>query len=241
MTLLTHPRRALLTGAAAIAFGAGATAGAAHADGFVVNDPALNVPANKIEHVVHEVDIDGVRPQHTLDELWLGSDKAHLVERDVATGKVVGESAWDRGHGVAWDSSSGELHVIDDHSVTPPYQTLSQEAAVWRHTFETGASAQTGETTINGRRSLLLQSVPGKWKTDEPSGVTTMTVDAETFTLYEIKTVLAKEHFSQDVKLKSAETIARTKADESVFDLLPKGQAAKAARRHAKAHKHHRR
>ncbi|WCB92840.1 hypothetical protein DSM104299_01540 [Baekduia alba] len=250
MTPFTHllrPRRALVTGAAALAFATGAFAGVAQADGFVINDPALAVPSNKIEHVVHETTIAGDFPRHTYDELYLGSDKAHWISRDVASGKVVSETAFDRGHAVTWDAKSNKLQTLDDKDTTPPWQSLAQEAANWQHTFATGASAQTGETTVNGRRALQLQSVPGKWKTDEPSGVTTMTVDAESFTLYEIKTVLAKYSFSQDVKLKSFETVARTAANESVFALLPKGAAAKAvaarnkAKAKAKAKKHHRR
>jgi hypothetical protein len=260
MTPLTLPRPrrtggALLGGLAALAFAAGAAAGSAQADDFVVNDPALGVPANKIEHVVRETTIAGDRPRHTLDELYLGSDKAHWISRDADSGKVVSETTFDRGHGVMWDAKSNELQTIDDKDPTPPWQTVAQEAAIWKHFLGTGATAQTGETTVNGRRALLLQSVPGKWKTDEPSGVTTMTVDAENFTLYEIKTVLAKYDFSQDVKLKSFDTVDRTAAKESVFALLPKGAAAKAvaarkhaaakkksaARKHAKAKRHGRR
>jgi hypothetical protein len=100
--------------------------------------------------------------------------------------------------------------------------------------------------------------VPGKWVTDEPSGVTTMVVDAETFVPYDLKTVLAKQDFTQDVAIKTFETIDRNAQTEQLFALLEhrgakhaviaKRKAAKtkkkAAKKHTKKHaaaKKHRR
>src|SRR4051812_39701760 len=96
MTLtLTRRGRALLAGLATTAFVAGAGAGSAQAAGGLgnPNDPALNVPADKIEHVVREVTTTGVAGRHTLDELYLGSDKAHWISRDLA-GRIVRESTY---------------------------------------------------------------------------------------------------------------------------------------------------
>jgi hypothetical protein len=240
LTLALRRGRGLLAGLATAAFMAGA--GAAHADGFVVNDPALNVPSGKIEHVVREFHTTGSYGRHTLDELYLGSDKAHWISRDVKTGAIVRETTFDRGRSLTFDTADNTITELDDKLSTPPWQTVAQEAAIWRHAFEEGKTRQTGETTVGGRRALVLESVPGKWVTDEPSGVTTMVVDAETFVPYDLKTVLAKFDFSQDVAIKSVETLDRTAANEKLFALTPHQGAKhatmagkkKATKKHAK-------
>jgi hypothetical protein len=253
MTPLTLPvRRRAVAGLAATAFAVGAAAGSAHAGGFVVNDPALDVPANKIEHVVREISTTGQYGRHTLDELYLGSDRAHWISRDFATGKVIRETTFDRGKSLTYDAAENTITPMDDTATTPPWQTVAQEAAVWRNALQTGATRQTGETTVGGRRALVLESVRGKWTTDEPSQVTTMVVDAETFEPYDLKTVLDKYAFTQDVAIRSFETIDRTAADEGVFDLLrhdgarraqaSKKQATKksaARKKHAAAKRRH--
>jgi hypothetical protein len=249
LTLLTRRRaiRGVVAGLAASA----AAAGSAHAGGFVVNDPALNVPAGKIEHVVRELSTTGRYGRHTLDELYLGSDRAHWISRDAKTGKIVRETSFDRGRSLTYDAAENTITPMDDTATTPPWQTVAQEAAVWRDALQTGATRQTGETTVGGRRALVLESVRGTWTTDEPSQVTTMVVDAETFGPYDIKTVLDKYSFTQDVAIRSFETVDRTAANEGVFDLLrhagakgattAKRKATKksAKRRHAAAKRRH--
>jgi hypothetical protein len=251
--------RAVLAGLAVTAFAAGASAGAAHADGFVVNDPALDVPAGKIEHVVRDFHTTGSYGRHTLDELYLGSDKAHWISRDIKTGKIVRETTFDRGKSLTYEADTNTITEMDDRMSSPPWQTVAQEAAIWKHTFQEGKTRQTGETTVDGRRALVLESVPGKWVTDEPSGVTTMVVDAETFVPYDVKTVLAKQDFTQDVAITKLETLDRNAQTEQLFALTehqgakhaviakkkPTTKAKKkAAKKHAKKHaavKKHRR
>jgi hypothetical protein len=74
-----------------------------------------------------------------------------------------------------------------------------------------------GEKTVDGRRALITQSVPGKWRSDEPEAVTTAVVDAETFRLYERSTVHPSGAFSQT-------------ATHDVVELLPAGAASARAR-----------
>jgi hypothetical protein len=238
--------RTLLAGLAAAALAAGVSAGAAHADGFVVNDPALDVPADKIEHVVRDFHTTGSYGRHTRDELYLGSDKAHWISRDAKTGRIVRETTFDRGKSLTYEADTNTITEMDDRMSTPPWQTVAQEAAVWKHAFAEGKTRQTGETTVNGRRALVLESVPGRWVTDEPSGVTTMVVDAETFVPYDIKTVLVKQDFTQDVAITTFETLDRTAQSEQLFGLLrhegakhaviAKKKAAKAKKKAAKKH-----
>jgi hypothetical protein len=235
MTALTLPTRRLIAGLATAALASGAAAGAAQADGFTVNDPALNVPANKIEHVVREVQMTGHDGHHTLDELYLGSNRAHWISRDATTGKIVRETTFDHGTSLAYDAAANEIDELDDVDSTPPWQTVAQEAAVWRDALATGKTRQTGTTTVDGHAALVLESVPGKWTTDEPSQVTTMVVDAQTFEPYDIKTVLSKLSFSQDIAIRSFETLDRTAATEGLFTMTPH-HGAKHAQTAAKKH-----
>lgn len=221
-TPLTILRRAALTGAALAALGT------ASASAFTLNDPALAVPSDKIEHVVREITIKSTQPTHIRTELFLASDRAHWISRDATTNQVVGETTFTKGQ---------------DGLTTPPWQSVAQEADNWRHVFDEGKTRQVGETTVNGRRALILESIRGKWVTDEDAQSTTMVVDAETFTLYDIKTVIDKDDFSQDIAIRSLETLPRTAQNERLLDPLSatatkakaaKTKAAKKAKKQAK-------
>jgi hypothetical protein len=216
----TSPLRAAVAAVAALALPGAGGAGVAGAS---VNpdDPALAVPAGKIEHVVRDFRTTGDYGRHTIQELWLGSDRSHWISRDATTGRIVRETTFDRGRSLTFDATENSLRTMTDVGTTPPWPTLAQEAAIWRDAFATGKTRQVGETTALGRRALVLQSVEGKWKTDEPSQVTTMIVDAETFTVYEVKNVLAKHDFEQDDTVKSYETLDRTPATEALFAMTP--------------------
>jgi hypothetical protein len=215
--LPTRRGASLLAGLATLAFAGGAAAGSAQAGGFVVNDPALDVPANRIEHTVREFSTTGSYGRHTLDELWLGSDKAHWISRDVKTGRIVRETTFSKGKSLTYDSGENTITEMNDKVSSPPWQTMAQQAAIWRHAFEQGTTRKVGDATVLGRPALVLQSVPEKWTTDEPSQTTTMVVDAETFSVYEITSVLPKQDFTQDDVLKSFEVVDRTAAGEGVF------------------------
>jgi hypothetical protein len=235
--LIPRSARALLAGVAAVA----AIAGSASASAFTVNDPALDVPAGKIEHVVTEFRTTGTpEARHTLDELYLGSDKAHWISRDAATGAVVRETTWNAGTATTYDAKANAIDRFTDGATTPPWQTLAQEAAIWKDAYETGKTTKTGDATALGRPGLVLQSVPGKWTTDEPTSTTTMVVDAETFIPYEINTVLPRQGFTQDVTIKSYETLDRTAQNEGVFAMAahPGAKGARSARK-KKATKNH--
>jgi hypothetical protein len=214
-TPLTLLRRAALAGAALAALGT-TSAGA-----FTLNDPALAVPSDRIEHVVREITIQSTRPTHIRAELFLASDRAHWISRDPATGRVLDETTFTRG---------------EDGLTTPPWQSVAQEANNWRHVLDEGRTRQVGETTVDGRRALVLESVRGRWVTDEDDQTTTMVVDAETFTLYDIKTVIDKYDFSQDIAIRTLETLPRTAQNERLLDPLAT-TATKAKANKAKAHK----
>jgi hypothetical protein len=222
-TPLTILRRAALTGAALAALGT------TSASAFTLNDPALAVPADKIEHVVREITIHSIQPTHIRTELFLASDRAHWISRDATTNRVVGETTFAKGQ---------------DGLTTPPWQSVAQEANNWRHVFDEGKTRQVGETTVDGRRALILESVRGKWVTDEDDQITTMVVDAETFTPYDITTKIAKIDFSQDIAIRSLETLPRTAQNERLLDPLSATaskagakaikKAPKKAKKHAK-------
>jgi hypothetical protein len=233
--LPTRRTRTLLAGLAAVAFAGGATAGSAQADGFVVNDPALNVPADKVEHTIRDFSTTGSYGRHTLDELWLGSDKAHWISRDATSGKIVRETTFSKGKSLTYDAGENTITEMNDKVSAPPWQTMAQQAAIWKHAFEQGVSRKIGDTTALGRPALVLESVPEKWKTDEPSQTTTMVVDAETFVVYDIKSVLPRHDFTQDDILTSFEMLDRTAAGEGVFAMTAHDGAkrAVAARKHA--------
>jgi hypothetical protein len=214
--LLPRRARALLAGAAAIAVAAGAAAGTASAK-IVPNDPALDVPPGKIEHVVREVTIKGPVPSHEIQDLYLASDKAHWTATDPRTGDLLRETSFARGVSQTFDPAENEIRVLNDSGTTPPWQTLAQEAAIWRDALQSGSTRQIGETTALGRPALVLESVRGRWTTDEPSQVTTMVVDKEDFTLYKIRTVLDKHNFSQTIVTRSHEVLDRTASTEALL------------------------
>ena len=241
---LLRRARTLAAAAATVAVAAGAAAGTASAK-IIVNDPALNVPAGKIEHVVREVTIKGPVPSHEIQDLYLTSDKAHWTATDPKTGDLLRETSFARGVSQTFDPRENEIQVLNDSGTTPPWQTLAQEAAIWRDALQTGATRQIGETTALGRPALVLESVRGKWTTDEPSQVTTMVVDKDDFTLYEITTVLDKYNFSQTIVMRSHELLDRTASTEALLAMGAHPGAKKvvaasvkkkaAARKHRKA------
>jgi hypothetical protein len=123
---------------------------------------------------------------------------------------------------------------------SPPWQSMAQEAAIWRSAFDEGKTRQVGETERFGRRALVLESVRGKWTTDEPDQTTTMVVDAESFSLYGIRTVLHKQGFGQDISVDGFETLERA-GNEHLLAMSPhpgakrvKGSKARSAKKKSK-------
>ena len=69
-----------------------------------------------------------------------------------------------------------------------------------------------GERTVDGRRLLLLESVPGKWKSSDPGSRATALVDALTYELAETSSILDGGLFRQTVTNRVVETLDARRA-----------------------------
>ena len=69
-----------------------------------------------------------------------------------------------------------------------------------------------GERTVDGRRLLLLESVPGKWKSSDPGSRATALVDALTYESAEIASILDDGLFQQTVTTRVVETLDARRA-----------------------------
>ena len=97
----------------------------------------------------------------------------------------------------SFDAQANTLVVIEDDMKRPPWNAATFEEAVQRAYVEQGITRVTGQTTVAGRPALVVRSVPGAWRTDEPSSVTTAVVDAQTYHLYERTSSLPNGAFTQ--------------------------------------------
>jgi hypothetical protein len=164
------------------------------------SDPAFLVPAGKVEHTVTTVRVVGSNavPRHERIELWMTRDRTRNVITDVRTGKVVREITYRPGESRVYDAEKQTVTVMKERgTTTPPWNSFLFEAAVQKAYIEQGITRVTGETTVRGRRALQVESVPGKWRSDDPSSRTTATVDAETFVLYERSTGVPNGEYRQ--------------------------------------------
>lgn len=163
-------------------------------------DPAFLVPEGKVEHTVTVVKVEGSNavPRHERIELWMTRTRARNVVRDVATGKVTREITYRPGESRVFDAEKNTVTVLRERgTTTPPWNSFRFEAAVQQAYVEQGITRVIGETTVRGRRALRVESVPGKWRSDDPASRTTATVDAETFVLYERSTGVPSGEYRQ--------------------------------------------
>jgi len=163
-------------------------------------DAAFLVPAGKVEHTVTVVRVEGSNalPRHERIELWMARDRARNVVTDVRTGKVVREITYKPGESRVYDAEKHTVTVLKERgTTTPPWNSFLFEAAVQKAYVEQGITRVIGETTVRGRRALLVESVPGKWRSDDPASRTTATIDAETFVLYERSTGVPNGEYRQ--------------------------------------------
>ena len=212
--MITLPR-ILSTAAAALAL----TATAAAADMPTSDDAVFRVPAGKVEHTVAIVKVDGSRaiPRHERQERWLSSTRAHVVVRDAKTNRLRTEVTWRPGETRIYDARSNVLRITRTNAEddSPPYGAVAGDAAIQKEYLAQGITRVIGEKQVAGRRALVVESVPGKWRSSEPGSRTTAVVDAETHHLYETQTTLGGGLF--------VETIRRV-----VTELLPAGRRASA-------------
>ena len=64
----------------------------------------------------------------------------------------------------------------------------------------------TGEQVVDGRRALVLESVPAKWITSDPGSRGTALVDAQTYAVLQTQSILGDGQFNQTVDTTVDET-----------------------------------
>jgi hypothetical protein len=217
--------RILSTAAAALAV----TASAAAADVPKPDDAVFRVPAGQIEHTITTVQVSGERAaaSHLRNELYLSRTRAHLTVRDVRSNRLVKEITWKPGETRIYDRESDTLRISRSNPDrdTPPYGAAAGEAALQQAYLEEGLTRVVGEKVVAGRRALVVEGVPGKFRGDEPNNRTTAVVDAETFRLYERTSEIGGGLFKQ---------VARHQVVE-LLDATRSARAKLAMRKHAGA------
>ena len=214
----------LAAGAAALGFAA-----AAHAATLPVpSDPAFAVPQGKIEHTIVEQQVSGSKAlaSRTRTETWLTATHSHTLVYDAATGKLTAETSSTPTEVRAWTAEDGVIEVERRKTPGPLIENSTEfEAAVQKAYLEQGITRVIGETTVGGRRALVTESVPEKWRTDESSQRTTAVVDALTYTLYSRTSTLPNGAFTQ----------TQTWRSELLDGAQSSGRAKMAMKRHAGA------
>jgi hypothetical protein len=160
---------------------------------------AALVPAGKVEHTITVLKVEGSKAAASRErtERWLSRTHARTVVTDLETGKVrivVTASPYETRID---DRETGKVTVRHHKRTAPPYKPAAFEAEIQRGYLADGITRQIGEKLVDGRRALVLESVPGKWRSSEPQSRTVVTVDAETFALLERTTGLPNGEFSQ--------------------------------------------
>ncbi len=162
-------------------------------------DAKYAVPAGKVEHSVTVTEVSGSKavPSHTRHELWLSRNRARSVSTDVETGKVTAETVVAGKETRTFSAETGRVTIHRTSRPSIPFNSSRFEAAVQRAYVEQSITKVTGETTVRGRRALVVESVPGKWRSDDPSSKTVAVVDAETYALYARTTSAPDGAFTQ--------------------------------------------
>jgi hypothetical protein len=163
------------------------------------SDAKYAVPAGQVEHSVTVVEVSGTKAvaSHMRHELWLSRHRARSVITDVTTGKVVRETLITRNETRTYSAKTRWVTVQRIRSASLPWNSMRFEAAVQRAYVAQGITKVIGETTVRGRRALVVESVPGKWVSDQPDDRTVAVVDAETYELYERTSTLPDGEFTQ--------------------------------------------
>ncbi|CAA9509331.1 MAG: hypothetical protein AVDCRST_MAG53-2842 [uncultured Solirubrobacteraceae bacterium] len=162
-------------------------------------DARYAVPAGKVEHSVTVTEITGSKavPRHTRHELWLSRNRARSVVTDMKSGKVTAETVITRKETRTFSAETGRVTVRKSSRASTPFNSSLFEAAVQRAYVEQGITKVTGETTVRGRRALVVENVPGKWVSDRSDGKTVAVIDAETDALYARTSTLPDGAFTQ--------------------------------------------
>jgi hypothetical protein len=160
---------------------------------------ARRVPAGKVQHTVVVRKVEGTKAvaSHERTEQWLTRTHSRTVVTDVATGRLRTEIVTSPYETRIYDAETNELRITNHRRQAPPYNAAAFEAAQQRSYLEDGVTRVIGEKLVAGRRALVVESVPGRWRSSEPQSRTVATVDAETFALYERTTGLPGGELSQ--------------------------------------------
>jgi hypothetical protein len=160
---------------------------------------AASVPSGKVEHTVVVRKVEGSKAAASRErtERWLSRTHSRTVVTNLETGKVRMIVTTTPYETRIDDRETGRVTVRRHGRTAPPYKPAAFEAETQRGYLADGITRQIGEKLVDGRRALVLESVPGKWRSSEPQSRTVVTVDAETFALLERTTGLPNGEFSQ--------------------------------------------
>ena len=122
-----------------------------------------------------------------------------MVVTNAATGKLRVEIVDRPGETRIYDAQKRRVTVSRTSSTTPAYTSSAFESALHRAYVQQGIMRVAGERTVDGRRLLLLESVPGKWKSSDPGSRATALVDAQSYAVTETSSILDDGLFQQTV------------------------------------------
>ena len=157
------------------------------------------VPAGKVQHTVVVRKVEGTRAaqSHERTEQWLTRTHSRTVVTDVESGKVRTEIVTSPYETRIYDAKRNQVRVTSHKRQAPPYNAAAYDAALQRSYLENGLTGVIGEKVVDGRKALVVESVPGRWRSSEPQSRTVATLDAETFALLERTTGLPGGELSQ--------------------------------------------
>jgi hypothetical protein len=149
----------------------------------IIASLAAGVALAAADMVEHTVTLQVVAGSHEVtrslrSELWLARDRGRQLVTDATTGSVIAETV----------ATSGEIRTFEperntitiESQRTLPFASAAYEAAAQRAGLESERTHKVGERTVRGRHALVLRSREG----------TVTVVDAETYELYERRTML---------------------------------------------------
>jgi hypothetical protein len=179
------------------------------------DDPAFRVPAGKVERTVTRTEVSGTKAvaSKTRHVLLLGRDRAHSVVVDLATGKVRAETLVTPTEIRTYSAEDDQVRIERRRPGSGlPFTSATFEAAVQKAYVERGITTVVGERTVKDRRALVTESVPERWRSDDPQSKTTAVVDAETHALLERTTELPDGMFRQVEVVERSQVLSATSA-----------------------------
>jgi hypothetical protein len=231
----------IATAALAVAAIAPAAAQAGTVGGYLAQNPSTlpsaadaqyRVPAGKVEHRVTFVKVSGTKAlaSNERQELWLSATRSRMVVKNAVTGKVRVEIVDRPGETRIYDAERNRVTIMRSKSKTPAYTSAAFESALYRAYVQQGIMKVAGEQIVDGRKLLTLESVAGKWKSSDPGSRATALVDAETFAVKQIASILDGGLFNQTVDNKLTETLDAGRASSAKL-AMAKHATAKVTRK----------